>query len=194
MRVHQHEFILTRTILVSSENHRAPLFFRWSIHIIDVVTSWRKAVFLRLNIPHDDDAMTIQKRSRRGWRYLVRVTWVAHLWYAPTLFLSVPLDGSEHTAVTFCFSRFSFSSCLLLCSFRRCTLLLPKARGTEYAHVPGTIDELTANWHLLFFSPDLIFFFSSSFFTCFRILRRSLWIRDSYTKSNIISRNFEFLL
>lgn len=60
------------------------------------------------------------------------------------LFLSVPLDGSKHTAVTFCFSRFSFSSCLLLCSFRRCTLLLPKARGTEYAHVPGTIDELTA--------------------------------------------------
>lgn len=41
-------------------------------------------------------------------------------------------------------STASFSSSLLLRSFRRCTLLLPKARGAGYAHVPGTIDEVTA--------------------------------------------------
>lgn len=40
-------------------------------------------------------------------------------------------------------STASSSSSLLLQSFRRCTLL-SKARGTGYAHVPGTIDELTA--------------------------------------------------
>jgi hypothetical protein len=38
----------------------------------------------------------------------------------------------------------SFSSSLLLRSFRWCTLLLSKARGAGYAHVPGTIDGLTA--------------------------------------------------
>lgn len=41
-------------------------------------------------------------------------------------------------------STASFSSSLLLHSFRRCTLLLPKARGAGYAHVPGTIDEVIA--------------------------------------------------
>lgn len=41
-------------------------------------------------------------------------------------------------------STASFSSSLLLHSFRRCTLLLPEARGAGYAHVPGTIDEVIA--------------------------------------------------
>lgn len=145
-------------------------------------------IFLRLNIPYDDNAMTIEKRSRRGWRCLARVTWYStHPRYALALFLSVPLDGSKHTAVTFCFSRFSFSSCLLLCSFRRCTLLLRKARGTEYAHVPGTINELTATDTSSSSRPILLPFF---LFPCFRIFRRSLWF--SFDSQNQTS-NIEIL-
>lgn len=78
------------------------------------------------------------------------VTWCGTHLSAPEkrlrfLSLSVPLDGSERTAVTFCFGRrflfFSPSSLLPLPMQHPSSF---EARGAGCAHVPGTIDELTA--------------------------------------------------
>lgn len=91
-------------------------------------------------------ATTIRYLSR-GWRYSEEVTWCGtHLnARAPISLSSSASRLTVRSALPSLFaSTASFSSSLLLHSFRRCTLLLPKARGAGYAHVPGTIDEVIA--------------------------------------------------
>lgn len=141
--------------------------------------------------------------TTRDRGYLARVTWCDHASAIRRYALSSSASRltvrstlpSLSASVAFPFLPAS----LLLCSFRRYTLLLSKARGTEYAHVPGTIDELTATDTSSSSHPILppfffFFFFSSRLISNFEAFSFAILIQNQTSYLEILNsahrRNF----
>lgn len=152
------------------------MFFCWSIRTIDATWNSRRPVFLRSSTARrrsDDDPIIFKQRLKvhRESHVVRHASECACTDFA--LFLSVPLDGSERTAVTFRFDRFLF--------FFSPSSLLPPMHPSSSEGTRGRIRaraghdrRSNSDWHLLFFSPD----FSSSSSSSPSVFSRSFRISE----------------
>lgn len=157
MRVYQREFILTRIILVRKSPNTVS--FRWSIHIIYGGTKLTEGCnFFDWICRTMTRQWQFKNVQERGWRYLVRESRGAHLRYAPTLPQRPAWRFGAHCRHFLLQSLFLF--------FLPPSLLLSPMHPSSSE---GTRDRVRAraghdrrtnsDWHLLFFSPDVISFF-----------------------------------
>lgn len=129
------------------------MFLCWSIRTVDATwNSWRPAFPRLSDAPIFKQGLTVSQEESHVVRHASERACTEF-----ALFLGVPLDGSERTAVTFRFDRFLFF-------FSPSSLLPPMhpssskgTRGRVRARA-GHDRRSNSDWHLLFFSPD----FSSS--------------------------------